>query len=124
MDSRQAIAPAASPQIVEIVRAPGATSRRVPHLGHSTPNENAITIGAEISVLQCGHVRTATTHLRVTKTNNNRIRRAKKGKTTALAEFQISKILIPALRDACPSKLPAFFDHVTNARFAGLDLFP
>ena len=81
MDSRQAMAPAASPQIVEIVRAPGATSRRVSHLGHSTPNENAITIGPEISVLQCGHVRTATAHLPVRTTYINRNRRAKKDKT-------------------------------------------
>jgi hypothetical protein len=83
MDNRQAMAPAASPQIVEIVRAPGATSRRVPHLGQSTPNENARTFGAGISVLQCGHVRTATAHPHVKTTNNNRNRDAKKDKTTA-----------------------------------------
>src|SRR4029077_12733194 len=65
MESRHAIAPAASPARVEIVRDPGATSSRVPHFGHSMSFERAAASGAEISVLQCGHMRTATPHLQV-----------------------------------------------------------
>jgi hypothetical protein len=72
IDSRQAMAPAARPQNEEISRAPGETSRRVPHLGHSTPNEYAATIEALISVLQCGQMRTAKGHLSIGTTNNKR----------------------------------------------------
>jgi len=43
LDSHQAIAPAARPQTDEISRVPGETSSRVPHFGHSTPNEYAAT---------------------------------------------------------------------------------
>jgi len=62
MESRHAIAPAARPANVEIVRDPGATSSRVPHFGHTISFERAAS-GAGISVLQCGQVRTATIHL-------------------------------------------------------------
>jgi hypothetical protein len=61
--SRHAIVPAARPHRDEIVRAPGATSSRVPHFGHSTLSECAATSGAGISVLQCGQTRAATGHL-------------------------------------------------------------
>src|SRR5580700_6847278 len=57
--SRQAIAPATKPQTEEIVRAPCATSSRVPHFGHSTLSECAATSGAGILVLQCGQMRAA-----------------------------------------------------------------
>jgi hypothetical protein len=63
VESRHAIAPAARPARVEIVRDPGATSSRVPHFGHSISFERAAASGAEISALQCGHMRTATIHL-------------------------------------------------------------
>ena len=36
---------------------------RVPHFGHTMSFERAAASGAEISVLQCGHMRTATIHL-------------------------------------------------------------
>jgi hypothetical protein len=51
-ESRQAIAPAASPARVEIVREPGATSSFVAHFGHSISFERDAESGAEISVLQ------------------------------------------------------------------------
>jgi len=62
-ESRHAIVPAASPQIVDMVREPEATSSRAPHFGHSMSFERATEMGAEISVLQCGQMRTATVHL-------------------------------------------------------------
>src|ERR1019366_4201072 len=65
IDRRHAMVAAATPHRDAIVRVPGATSRRVPHLGHSTPNEYATTFEAVISVLQCGQTRTATAHLSV-----------------------------------------------------------
>jgi hypothetical protein len=73
LESRHAIAPATSPQKEEIVRAPGATSSRVPHFGQSTPNENAATMDEFSSVLQCGQMRTATAHLSVGTHKSNRI---------------------------------------------------
>src|SRR5450759_3843661 len=73
IDSRHAMAAAARPQRVEIVRVPGATSRRAPHLGHSTPNEYAATFEAVISVLQCGQMRTATAHLPVRTPKDERL---------------------------------------------------
>ena len=57
------MAAAARPKRDEIVRAPGPTSRRVSHLGHSKPYEYAATFEAVISVLQCGQMRTATAYL-------------------------------------------------------------
>lgn len=71
-ESRQAIAPAASPANVEIVRDPGATSSRAPHFGHSMSFVRAADSGAEISVLQCGQMRTATVHLTVQTPYSNR----------------------------------------------------
>ena len=62
-ESRQAIAPATSPASVEMLRDPGATSSRVPHFGHTISFERAAASGAEISVLQCGQMRTAKAHL-------------------------------------------------------------
>jgi hypothetical protein len=46
-----------------MVRDPEATSSRASHFGHSMSFERATDIGAEISVWQCGHMRTATAHL-------------------------------------------------------------
>src|SRR5579863_5089622 len=63
LESRQAIVPAASPQRVEIVRDPEATSSRVPHFGHTMSLEYAAASDAGISALQCGQIRTATAHL-------------------------------------------------------------
>lgn len=73
-----AMAAAASPQNDEIVRAPGATSSRVLQRGHSMLLENAATLAAEISALQCGQMRTATVHPSVRTLNNRRSRAVKK----------------------------------------------
>lgn len=66
------IAAAASPQREEIVREPGATSSRALHCGHSMLLENAAAFAAEISVLQCGQIRTATAHLSIQTPYNKR----------------------------------------------------
>ena len=64
LDSRQTIAPAASPQSEAIIREPDVTSSRTPHFGHTMSFEYAAASGAGISVLQCGQIRTATHHPR------------------------------------------------------------
>src|ERR1035437_7207584 len=63
LESRHAIAAAARPNNEESVRAPGATSSRVLHWGHSILSEYAATFAAALSVLQCGQRRTATAYL-------------------------------------------------------------
>jgi len=72
LESRQTMAPAASPARVEIVRELEATSSRVPHFGHSMSFDRAAATGAGISVLQWGHMRTATAHLPVRTPYNSR----------------------------------------------------
>src|SRR3977135_3261574 len=71
-ERRNAIAAAASPHRVEIVRDPGATSSRALHRGHSMLLEYAAAVAAVISALQCGQMRTATVHLSVRTPNNKR----------------------------------------------------
>src|SRR5258707_11896430 len=81
LERRHAIAAAASPHRVEIVRDPGATSSRDLHCGHSMLLEYAAAIAAVISALQCGQMRTATVHLPVRTPNNKRNHTAKKRET-------------------------------------------
>jgi hypothetical protein len=69
LERRHAIAAAASPHRVEIVRDPGATSSRALHFGHSMLLEYAEAFAAVISALQCGQIRTATPHLTVRTLN-------------------------------------------------------
>jgi hypothetical protein len=99
IDSRHAMAPAARPQRDEISLAPGATSSRVPHLGHSTPNEYATTLEAVISVLQCGQMRTATVHLPIRTTNNKRNRarmeRPMKGRSDSVCPVGQTLLSVP-----------------------------
>jgi len=46
-----------------MVREPDATSSRVSHFGQTMSLERAAESDAQISVLQCGQIRTATSHL-------------------------------------------------------------
>src|SRR5882762_2999093 len=78
LERRHAIAAAASPHRVEIVRDAGATSSRALHCGHSMLLEYAAAFAAVISALQCGQMRMATVHLSVQRLNNKRNRTAMK----------------------------------------------
>src|ERR1700704_2162908 len=90
LERRHAIAAAASPHRVEIVRDPGATSSRALHCGHSMLLEYAAAIAAVISALQCGQIRTATIHLPVWTPNNKRNQPAKKRDTRSEGSRRVS----------------------------------
>src|SRR5260370_34747609 len=78
LERRHAIAAAASPHRLEIVRDPGATSSRALHCGHSMLLEYAAAAAAAISALPSGQVRAAPGHLSVLTPNHKRNHTAKK----------------------------------------------